>query len=276
MTSAQNYRWVALPSAEGSIRCGCTRSSPTRRERVVFANPTGARHEQFAEARHREKELLRLQTELVAMTEWVKQSGTRVVAIFEGRDAAGKGGSIKRIAQLVSPRICRIVALPAPTERERTQWYFQRYVSNLPSGGEIMLFDRSWYNRAGVERVMGFCTDEQYERFLSQVPTFERMLVNDGIILLKYWFSVSDDEQQRRFRGAWRTPPSNGAQPDGSGIHRALHGLLLASQDVMFSVRTFRRLAGTSSSPTTRRRPGSTASRTCSPRYPMPGSSYRR
>jgi polyphosphate kinase len=153
-----------------------------------------------------EKELLRLQTELVAMTEWVKQSGTRVVAIFEGRDAAGKGGSIKRIAQLVSPRICRIVALPAPTERERTQWYFQRYVSNLPSGGEIMLFDRSWYNRAGVERVMDFCTDEQYERFLSQVPTFERMLVNDGIILLKYWFSVSDDEQQRRFQRRLEDP----------------------------------------------------------------------
>jgi len=148
-----------------------------------------------------EKELLRLQTELVAMTEWVKQSGTRVVAIFEGRDAAGKGGSIKRIAQLVSPRICRIVALPAPTERERTQWYFQRYVSNLPSGGEIMLFDRSWYNRAGVERVMEFCSEEQVRRFLQIAPQVEKTIVDAGIILLKYWLEVSPEEQTRRLEG---------------------------------------------------------------------------
>jgi polyphosphate kinase 2 len=147
-----------------------------------------------------EKELLRLQTELVAMADWVKREGERVVVIFEGRDAAGKGGVIKRITQYVSPRVMRVVALPAPTEREQTQWYFQRYVAHLPAAGEIALFDRSWYNRAGVEKVMGFCTPEEYRRFLHQCPIFERMLVDDGIILLKYWFSVSDEEQERRFR----------------------------------------------------------------------------
>ena len=147
-----------------------------------------------------ERELLRLQTELVVMTEWVKQAGARVVVVFEGRDAAGKGGVIKRVTQLVSPRICRVAALPAPTEREQTQWYFQRYIDNLPAGGEVVLFDRSWYNRAGVERVMGFCTPDEYQRFLRQCPTFERMLVDDGIVLLKYWFSVSDEEQERRFQ----------------------------------------------------------------------------
>lgn len=147
-----------------------------------------------------EKELLRLQTELVAAAAWIKESGARVVAIFEGRDAAGKGGVIKRITQLVSPRIFRVVALPAPTEREQTQWYFQRYIAHLPAGGEVVLFDRSWYNRAGVEKVMGFCTPHEYQRFLRQCPTFERMLVDDGIILLKYWSSVSDEEQERRFQ----------------------------------------------------------------------------
>jgi polyphosphate kinase len=153
-----------------------------------------------------EQELLRLQTELVVATDWVKQSGARVVAVFEGRDAAGKGGAIKRITQLVSPRIVRVVALPAPTERERTQWYFQRYIAHLPAGGEIVLLDRSWYNRAGVERVMGFCTPQEYQRFLRQCPTFERMLVDDGIILLKYWFSVSDEEQERRFKARIEDP----------------------------------------------------------------------
>jgi polyphosphate kinase 2 len=153
-----------------------------------------------------EEELLRLQTELVAMTDWVKTTGTRVVALFEGRDAAGKGGSIKRIQQLVSPRICRVVALPAPTEREQSQWYFQRYIAHLPAAGEITMFDRSWYNRAGVEKVMGFCTPHEYQRFLRQVPTFERMLVDDGIILLKYWFSVSDSEQERRFKARIEDP----------------------------------------------------------------------
>jgi polyphosphate kinase 2 len=147
-----------------------------------------------------EKELMRLQTELVAMSEWVKREGARVALVFEGRDAAGKGGVIKRITQYVSPRIARVVALPAPTEREQSQWYFQRYVDHLPAGGEIAIFDRSWYNRAGVEHVMGFCTPDEHRRFLHQCPIFERMLVDDGIILIKYWFSVSDEEQERRFK----------------------------------------------------------------------------
>ena len=150
--------------------------------------------------RRYEQELLTLQGELAAMTEWVHRSGSRVVVVFEGRDAAGKGGVIKRISQYLSPRVCRIVALPAPTERERGEWYFQRYVAELPSAGELALFDRSWYNRAGVERVMGFCTDEEYQRFLRQCPVLEHQLIEDGIILIKYWFSVSDDEQERRFQ----------------------------------------------------------------------------
>ncbi|QYC42498.1 Polyphosphate kinase 2 (PPK2) [Nonomuraea coxensis DSM 45129] len=147
-----------------------------------------------------EKELFRLQAELVKLQEWVKDGGHRVVVIFEGRDAAGKGSTIKRVAEYLNPRVARIAALPAPTERERTQWYFQRYVAHLPAAGEIVLFDRSWYNRAGVERVMGFCTQEEYTRFLHQCPIFERLLVEDGILLRKYWFSVSDAEQERRFR----------------------------------------------------------------------------
>ncbi|HEX6235015.1 MAG TPA: polyphosphate kinase 2 [Jiangellaceae bacterium] len=147
-----------------------------------------------------EKELFRLQSELVAMQEWVREEGARVVVIFEGRDAAGKGSTIKRVTQYLNPRVARIVALPAPTERERHQWYFQRYVEQLPSAGEIVLFDRSWYNRAGVERVMGFCTKEEYTRFLRQCPIFERLLIEDGILLRKYWFSVSDAEQERRFQ----------------------------------------------------------------------------
>jgi polyphosphate kinase 2 len=147
-----------------------------------------------------ETELLRLQTELVRMTEWIKREGVRVALVFEGRDAAGKGGVIKRITQYLSPRIARIVALPAPTEREQGQWYFQRYIAHLPAAGEMVLFDRSWYNRAGVERVMGFCTPDEHRRFLHQCPIFERMLVDDGIILVKYWFSVSDAEQEARFR----------------------------------------------------------------------------
>ena len=147
-----------------------------------------------------EKELRRLQEELVKMEDWVSASGARIVVIFEGRDAAGKGGTIKRITQYTNPRVTRIVALPKPTERERTEWYFQRYIANLPSAGEIVLFDRSWYNRAGVEKVLGFCTPEEHRRFLRQVPIFERLLLDDGIVLLKYWFSVSDEEQERRFR----------------------------------------------------------------------------
>ena len=153
-----------------------------------------------------EDELFGLQAELVKLQEWIKATGTRMVVIFEGRDAAGKGGSIKRISAYLNPRTARIVALPAPTEREKTQWYFQRYVPHLPAAGEIALFDRSWYNRAGVERVMGFCTLEEYRRFLHQTPIFERLLVEDGIVLRKYWFSVSDEEQQRRFESRLQDP----------------------------------------------------------------------
>ena len=147
-----------------------------------------------------EQELRRLQIELVKLQEWVKHKGLKVVVIFEGRDAAGKGGVIKRITESLNPRLVRVVALPAPTERERTQWYFQRYVANLPAAGEIVLFDRSWYNRAGVERVMGFCTEDEYREFLRSCPEYERMLVRSGIILIKYWFSVSDEEQEHRFQ----------------------------------------------------------------------------
>lgn len=153
-----------------------------------------------------EKEMLRLQRELVAMQEWVRAEGARLVVLFEGRDAAGKGGTITRITQYLNPRVARIAALPAPTERERTQWYFQRYVEHLPAAGEIVLFDRSWYNRAGVEKVMGFCTAEEHRRFLHQCPIFERLLVEDGILLRKYWFSVSDAEQDRRFRSRLQDP----------------------------------------------------------------------
>jgi polyphosphate kinase 2 len=153
-----------------------------------------------------ESELGRLQIELVKLQDWIKHEGLKVVVIFEGRDAAGKGGVIKRITERVSPRICRVVALPAPTEREKTQWYFQRYVAHLPAAGEMVLFDRSWYNRAGVERVMGFCTNEEYEEFLRSCPSFERMLVRSGIILIKYWFSVSDEEQERRFQARIKDP----------------------------------------------------------------------
>jgi len=153
-----------------------------------------------------EKELERLQVELVAMQRWIVDSGTRVLVIFEGRDAAGKGGAIKRIMQYLNPRRARVVALPQPSESEKGQWYFQRYLSHLPTAGEIVLMDRSWYNRAGVERVMGYCTDEQYELFIQQVPTLERMLVDEGIVLIKYWFSVSDKEQQRRFKSRRNDP----------------------------------------------------------------------
>ena len=145
-------------------------------------------------------ELARLQIELVKMQEWVKATGQRIAIVFEGRDAAGKGGTIKRITEAMNPRICHVVALPAPTEREKTQWYFQRYVAHLPAAGEIVIFDRSWYNRAGVERVMGFCSEEEYKEFMRSCPEFERMLVRSGIQLIKYWFSVSDDEQERRFQ----------------------------------------------------------------------------
>ncbi|EEO03974.1 TPA: polyphosphate kinase 2 [Vibrio cholerae] len=153
-----------------------------------------------------ECELELLQIELVKLQEWVKQEKLKLVVIFEGRDAAGKGGVIKTITEKLNPRVCRVAALPAPTEKEKTQWYFQRYVAHLPAGGEIVLFDRSWYNRAGVEKVMGFCSDEEYQEFLRSCPEFERMLQRSGIILLKYWFSVSDEEQERRFIERINTP----------------------------------------------------------------------
>ncbi len=153
-----------------------------------------------------DKELAKLHNELVKLQEWVKTKGLKVVVVFEGRDAAGKGGVIKRITESMNPRVCRVVALATPTEREKTQWYFQRYAAALPSAGEMVLFDRSWYNRAGVERVMGFCTDDEYQEFLRSCPEFERMLIRSGIILVKYWFSVSDEEQERRFQKRLKTP----------------------------------------------------------------------
>ncbi len=153
-----------------------------------------------------EKELAKLYIELVKMQEWIKFKGLKLVVVFEGRDAAGKGGTIKRITECLNPRYCRVVALGTPTEREKTQWYYQRYVPHLPAAGEMVLFDRSWYNRAGVERVMGFCTEEEYQEFLRSCPEFEKMLIRSGIILIKYWFSVSDDEQERRFQARIKDP----------------------------------------------------------------------
>ena len=161
--------------------------------RQPFENGDVDRHFYF-------RELFRLQGELVKLQDWVASQKLKLVVIFEGRDAAGKGGAIKRITQRLNPRICRVAALPAPNERERSQWYFQRYVSHLPAGGEIVLFDRSWYNRAGVERVMGFCTEAEVQEFFRSVPDFERMLVRSGIMLIKYWFSITDQEQNMRFR----------------------------------------------------------------------------
>ncbi|MGD9782803.1 MAG: polyphosphate kinase 2 [Kiritimatiellia bacterium] len=153
-----------------------------------------------------DEELAKLEVELVKLQEWIKQKGLKVVVIFEGRDAAGKGGVIKRITEPLNPRICRVVALGTPTDKEKTQWYFQRYVAQLPAAGEMVLFDRSWYNRSGVERVMGFCTEEEYQEFLRSCPEFERMLVRSGIILIKYWFSVSDEEQEKRFKARIEDP----------------------------------------------------------------------
>jgi polyphosphate kinase len=153
-----------------------------------------------------ERELARLQGELVKQQHWIKERGLKVVVVFEGRDAAGKGGVIKRITERLNPRICRVVALGTPTERDKSQWYFQRYAAELPAGGEMVLFDRSWYNRAGVERVMGFCNEDEYQEFLRSCPEFERMLVRAGIILVKYWFSISDAEQERRFQDRLSDP----------------------------------------------------------------------
>jgi len=168
--------------------------------------PGGAVDPEADYRRHYFSELFRLQAELIKLQDWVVEAREKVVILFEGRDAAGKGGAIKRITQRLNPRVCRVVALPAPNDRERTQWYFQRYVPHLPAAGEIVLFDRSWYNRAGVERVMGFCTPEEYEEFYRSVPEFERMLVRSGVRLLKYWFSITDEEQHIRFLGRIHDP----------------------------------------------------------------------
>ena len=177
----------AVPSPDGAARAGGPKRKALTRNEF-------------------DTELLKLQRELVIMQEYVRAKGLRIVVIFEGRDAAGKGGVIKRIAERTNPRVCRVVALPAPTEREKTQWYFQRYVPHLPAAGEIVLFDRSWYNRAGVERVMGFCTEHEYEEFMRSCPEFERMLLRSGIQVIKYWFSVSDEEQERRFQARVQDP----------------------------------------------------------------------
>ncbi|MCL4304088.1 MAG: polyphosphate kinase 2 [Anaerolineae bacterium] len=168
--------------------------------------PLAAEKPQKLKTKFYEEELAKLQIELVKLQEWIKHKGLKVVVVFEGRDAAGKGGVIKTITQSLNPRICRVVALGTPTEREKTQWYFQRYVAQLPAGGEMVLFDRSWYNRAGVERVMGFCNEDEYREYLRSCPEFERMLVRSGIILIKYWFSVSDEEQERRFQARINNP----------------------------------------------------------------------
>ncbi|MFN8481907.1 MAG: polyphosphate kinase 2 [Anaerolineae bacterium] len=181
------------------------------------------------------KELSRLQIELVKMQEWVKYKGMKVAVIFEGRDAAGKGGVIKRITEPLNPRWARVVALPAPTEREKTQWYFQRYVAHLPAAGEIVLFDRSWYNRAGVERVMGFCSDAEYQEFLRSCPEFERMLIRSDIILLKYWFSVSEDEQERRFQARIQDPTKRWKLSPMDLESRARWVEYSQAKDVMFS-----------------------------------------
>ena len=182
-----------------------------------------------------EKKLMELQIELVKLQAWIQEKGLKVVIIFEGRDAAGKGGVIKRITQSLNPRVCRVVALSKPTERELTQWYFQRYVSYLPADGEMVLFDRSWYNRAGVEKVMGFCTEEEYKELLRSCPEFERMIVRSGIILLKYWFSVSDEEQEKRFRARIEDPTKRWKLSDMDLESRTRWVEYSKAKDIMFA-----------------------------------------
>jgi polyphosphate kinase 2 len=183
-----------------------------------------------------DRELRRLQIELVKLQEWIRDRGLKVVVLFEGRDAAGKGGAIKRITQSLNPRVCRVVALGTPTEREKTQWYFQRYATHLPAAGELVLFDRSWYNRAGVERVMGFCTESEYMEFLHSCPEFERMLVRAGIILVKYWFSVSDEEQERRFQDRMKDPTKRWKLSAMDVQSRARWAQYSRAKDEMFAV----------------------------------------
>ncbi len=186
--SAEQQAWASVQDTERHITSLiCERSAPYKPEKKL-------------DKQTYEKALEKLQIELVKLQEWIRHQGLKVVVLFEGRDAAGKGGVIKRITECLNPRVCRVVALGTPTERERTQWYFQRYVAQLPAAGEMALLDRSWYNRAGVEHVMGFCTAEEYREFLRSCPEFERMLVRSGIILIKYWFSINDEEQERRFQ----------------------------------------------------------------------------
>ncbi len=182
-----------------------------------------------------ENELERLQIELIKLQEWIKEKKLKVVVLFEGRDAAGKGGVIKRITEKLNPRVCRVVALGTPTEKERTQWYFQRYVSHLPSGGEMVLFDRSWYNRAGVEKVMGFCTDDEYWEFLRSCPNFERMLIRSGTIIIKYWFSVSEDEQEKRFQARLKDPTKRWKLSDMDLLSRERWVEYSKAKDEMFN-----------------------------------------
>ena len=181
-----------------------------------------------------EHDLAKFQLELVKLQEWIKLKGLKVVVLFEGRDAAGKGGVIKRITESLNPRICRVEALGTPTEKEKSQWYFQRYVARLPAAGEMVLFDRSWYNRAGVERVMGFCTDDEYHEFLKSCPSFEQMLINSGIILIKYWFSVSADEQEKRFLGRINNPAKRWKISDMDLKSRKLWVEYSKAKDIMF------------------------------------------
>ena len=183
-----------------------SKSNNEQEDKSFFSNGGNGKPAKKLKKNDYEKELKKLQIELVKLQEWIKHKGLKVVVIFEGRDAAGKGGVIKRITQCLNPRVCRVVALGTPTEREKTQWYFKRYSAHLPAAGEMVLFDRSWYNRAGVEHVMGFCTEEEYLEFLRSCPEFERMLVRSGITLIKYWFSVSDEEQERRFVARIKDP----------------------------------------------------------------------
>ena len=219
-----------------------------------------------------EKNLARLQRELVKLQEWVRHEGLKMCVLFEGRDAAGKGGTIKRIVERTNPRVVRVVALGTPTERERTQWYFQRYVEHLPAGGEIVLFDRSWYNRAGVEHVMGFCTEDEYHEFLRSCPQFEEMLIRSGIVLVKYWFSVSDEEQERRFQCAHRrSREALEVEPDGPRGPRRVGRLLAGPRTRCSATPTRSCRRGGSSTPTTSGAPGSTASATCCRRCDVPG-----
>ncbi len=251
----------ALPE-HAALRRGVAPAPPARRARWrrTWRRPRKIRR---LDRTLYETELARLQVELVKMHEWVKHAGLRVLVVFEGRDAAGKGGVIKRITECLNPRICRVVALTAPTERERTQWYFQRYVAHLPSAGEMVLLDRSWYNRAGVERVMGFCDEEEYREFLRSCPEFERMLIRSGIILVKYWFSVSDAEQERRFQDRiddptkrWKLSPMD--------MNRASTGSSTRGRRTRCSpTPTPSRRPGSWSRPTTSAAPASTASPTC-------------